>query len=74
MASPLDRKSPPQPGSVEDGKLKRLQDGFRAAYEEIVQNCPPSADRTLAVRKLQEASMWATHSVMFEGEPEEFKA
>lgn len=36
-------------------------------YQQILQCCPRSAERTLAIRKLQEARMWANAAVVFNG-------
>jgi hypothetical protein len=36
-------------------------------YETILGHCPRSAERTIAVRKLQEARMWANAAVVFDG-------
>lgn len=36
-------------------------------YTQILECCPRSAERTLAIRKLQEARMWANASVVFDG-------
>ena len=36
-------------------------------YAEILGNCPQSAERTLAQRKLQEARMWANAAIAFDG-------
>jgi hypothetical protein len=36
-------------------------------YEVLLQDCPRSAERTLAIRKLQEARMWANAAIAFDG-------
>jgi hypothetical protein len=48
--------------------------GFRSVnaqaylmYQQILQCCPRSAERTLAIRKLQEARMWANAAIVFDG-------
>lgn len=46
---------------------KAIEAGITAAYDAILDNCPPSAERTLAVRKLQEARMWANAAIVFDG-------
>jgi hypothetical protein len=38
---------------------------FTQCYEWILQNCPQSAERTIAIRKLQESRMWANASLVF---------
>jgi len=39
----------------------------KMCYDVILANCPRSAERTLAVRKLQEARMWANAAIVFDG-------
>lgn len=36
-------------------------------YDTILGHCPESAERTIAVRKLQEARMWANAAIALEG-------
>ena len=36
-------------------------------YGLLLDVCPRSAERTLAIRKLQEARMWANAAVVFDG-------
>jgi hypothetical protein len=36
-------------------------------YDAVLDNCPQSAERTLAIRKLQEARMWANAAIAFDG-------
>ena len=44
-----------------------IEVGITAAYDAILANCPRSAERTLAVRKLQEARMWGNAAIVFDG-------
>lgn len=37
---------------------------FKTAYDLLIELVPASADRTLSVRKLQEARMWANAAVL----------
>lgn len=37
-------------------------------YDTILGHAPESAERTLAVRKLQEARMWANAAIAFDGQ------
>ena len=46
---------------------KIVEDGITDAYQAILSTCPRSAERTLAIRKLQEARMWANASIVFDG-------
>ena len=47
--------------------FKQLNSAASLMYREILDSCPESAERTLAVRKLQEARMWANAAVVFNG-------
>lgn len=38
-----------------------------AVYSAMLNDCPRSAERTLAIRKLQEARMWANAAIAFDG-------
>jgi len=49
-------------------------DGFQAVnaaayamYQIILATCPRSPERTIAIRKLQEARMWANAAIVFDG-------
>lgn len=44
-----------------------INEGATAMYDVLLDNCPQSAERTLAVRKLQEARMWANAAIAFDG-------
>lgn len=44
-----------------------VEDAISAAYAALLAVCPRSAERTLAVRKLQEARMWANAAIVFDG-------
>lgn len=46
---------------------KAVEGGISTAYDAILASCPESAERTLAVRKLQEARMWANAAIVFDG-------
>jgi len=46
---------------------KLVEEAVTTAYRAILDACPRSAERTLAVRKLQEARMWANASIVFDG-------
>lgn len=41
---------------------------LETTYECILTMVPPCAERTLAIRKLEEASMWANKAIVFDGE------
>ena len=46
---------------------KRVEVSIGQAYFAILENAPKSAERTLAIRKLQEARMWANAAIVFDG-------
>lgn len=46
---------------------KIVENGISAAYHAVLEACPQSAERTLAIRKLQEARMWANAAIVFDG-------
>ena len=48
-------------------KHKQVEEAISRAYNALLSVCPRSAERTLAVRKLQEARMWANAAIVFDG-------
>ena len=52
---------PPQGDDA--GHYKAMTDCFRVAAEGILNHTPSSAEQTIAIRKLQEARMWANSAV-----------
>jgi hypothetical protein len=48
-------------------RIRRVRTALGIAYETLLKDVPPGAERTLAVRKLEEASMWANKAVVFPG-------
>jgi hypothetical protein len=47
--------------------FKAINEGSAVLYAILLERCPRSAERTLAIRKLQEARMWANAAVVFDG-------
>lgn len=47
-------------------RIQEVREACKTAYEVLIANVKPSAERTLAVRRLEEASMWANKSIAFE--------
>lgn len=61
MAHPFIYQAP----TVEQrGVMETLTGYFADAYDVILMAVPASAERTLAIRKLQEARMWANAAVL----------
>ena len=52
---------PPQ--KDDQGHFAAMSDSFMMAAQAIVNHTPPSAEQTLAIRKLQEARMWANAAI-----------
>jgi hypothetical protein len=46
---------------------KNIESVMSDAYGVILANCPQSAERTLAIRKLQEVRMWCNAAIVFDG-------
>ncbi len=53
-----------KPTAEQADTMVQLNLRFRAAYDALIALVPASADRTLSVRKLQEARMWANAAVL----------
>lgn len=47
--------------------FEAVADSIAQAYETILEYVPASAERTLAIRDLQRARMWANCAISFEG-------
>lgn len=45
--------------------IQHVRDILKLAYDHLMSECPPSRERALAVTKLEECSMWANKSVVF---------
>lgn len=48
---------PPADGDVE--AYQRIRNGGKSLAQQIVEDCPPSAERSTAIAKVREAVMWA---------------
>ena len=51
-------------------RYKTIRDYMAVVAEVVLELCPHSAERTLAIRKLQEATMWANASNAINEKPE----
>jgi hypothetical protein len=58
---------PPDQETID--RLVLVRASFKHLYAVIVEEVPESAERTLAVRKLEEANMWANKALAFKGQP-----
>lgn len=56
----------PTPEQTEN--IKAVRNELNAAYLVLLSLVPQSAERTLAIRKLEECSMWANKAIVFAGE------
>jgi hypothetical protein len=48
--------------------FKAVAEATLFAYNTLLAHCPRSAERTLAIRQLQLARMWANAAISFKGE------
>ncbi len=48
-------------------RIRRVRVALGIAYETLLADVPDGAERVLAVRKLEEASMWANKAIVFPG-------
>lgn len=55
----------PTPEHVE--KITAVREACKAAYLALMENVPGCAERTLAIRALEESSMWANKAIVFNG-------
>lgn len=49
-------------------KLIEIREACGLAYTAILEFVPACAERTLAIRRLEEANMWANKALVFKGE------
>lgn len=56
-----------EPSAQRDRLHATVADAITEAYRVVLDCCPRSAERTLAIRKLQEARMWANAAIVFDG-------
>ena len=61
---PFDYQMPDE-RQIED--IQAVREALKAAYETILERVPECAERTLAWRRLEEASMWANKAIVFDG-------
>lgn len=55
----------PTPEHIE--AIQRVREAIGHAFNSIKANVPACAEQTLAIRKLEEASMWANKAIVFDG-------
>lgn len=53
----------PTPEQVE--RIETVRQALKQAHDTILATLPPSRERSLAITKLEEASMWANKGVVF---------
>ncbi len=56
----------PTPEQIE--AIQAVREALGHAFSVIRANVPGCAEQTLAIRKLEEASMWANKAIVFDGE------
>jgi len=57
-----------KPSEGQQARMKQLNEGIKGVYDQLEALVPASAERTLAVRKLQEARMWANAAIVLNEE------
>lgn len=63
---PFEYRAPNQRQIV---NMQAVAASLATTYWTIMHGCPDSAEKTLAIRSLQEARMWANAAISFAGEP-----
>lgn len=53
----------PTPEHVQ--QIETVRAALKAAYDTVLETLPPSRERSLAITKLEEASMWANKGIVF---------
>lgn len=48
--------------------IQDVRAATKELYEHVLQAIPPSVERNIAIRKLEEFSMWANKAIVFDGE------
>lgn len=56
----------PTPEQVE--KIQAVREALSAAIQALQTIVPGCAEQTLAIRKVEEASMWANKAIVFDGQ------
>jgi hypothetical protein len=55
-----------RPSADQVERITAIREACKACYDVIQENAPASADRTLAVRALEQCSMWANKAIVLE--------
>jgi hypothetical protein len=66
--APFDPFAFRSPDPEENLRLKEITAALRVAYETLLRNSLGTPERTLAVRKLEEAAFWAYKAIVQRGE------
>lgn len=53
------------PTAAQTEAIKKVRAALKDAYMVLAATIPPSAMRTLAIRKLEECSFWANKTIVF---------
>lgn len=46
-------------------QIETVRNALKAVHDTILETLPPSRERSLAITKLEEASMWANKGIVF---------
>lgn len=63
--NPLEFRSP---NETQYAAIQRVRDSLSEALTVIMNDVPGCAERTLAIRKLEEVAMWTDKAILFDGE------
>lgn len=55
-----------QPTTDQINRITNIREGCQEMLQAILANVPECAERTLAIRKLEEVSMWCNKAIVFE--------
>lgn len=64
----LDPFQQPTPTAAQRAAIQQVHAALNEAYRQITEVVPRCAERTLAMRKLEEADMWAAKAIVFDGQ------
>lgn len=57
----------PTPEHVD--RITDLRESCKSTYRALMANVPECAERTLAIRSIEEVSMWGNKAIVFDGRP-----
>jgi hypothetical protein len=55
-----------RPNAEQVERIEKVRQGCKALYDTLLENVQSSRERSLALTKLEEVSMWANKAIVFE--------